>query len=107
MKFWILRWRLKKRLNSDASLKSADKAGRTSLNDWLSKAGSSAIGEIKSFTRGSAQNKWAVQAAVKYEWSRGQVERQVNPLKLIKRQMYGGASFDLLKAKVIHFDDRK
>lgn len=74
---------------------------QTPLDGWLGKAQTSAIAEIKSFARGLAQDKSAVQAAIKYEWSQGQVEGQVNRLKLIKQQMYGRAKFDLLKAKVI------
>jgi transposase len=74
---------------------------QTPLDDWLDKAKISAIGEIKSFARGLEQDKSAVQAAIKYDWSQGQVEGQVNRLKLIKRQMYGRAKFDLLKARVI------
>lgn len=74
----------------------------TSLDDWLRKARTSSIAEIKSFARGLTQDQSAVQAAVKYEWSQGLVEGQVNRLKLIKRQMYGRAKFDLLKARVIH-----
>jgi transposase len=75
---------------------------QTPLDDWLGKAQTSAIVEIKSFARGLTQDKSAVQAAIKYEWSQGQVEGQVNRLKLIKRQMYGRAKFDLLKVRVIH-----
>lgn len=44
----------------------------------------------------------AVGAALSSEWSQGQVEGQVNRLKLIKRQMYGRARFDLLKARALH-----
>jgi transposase len=36
------------------------------------------------------------------EWSNGQLEGQVNRWKLIKRQMYGRAKFDLLSARVLH-----
>ena len=36
------------------------------------------------------------------EWSNGQTEGQVNRLKLIKRQMYGRANFDLLRQRVLH-----
>ena len=35
--------------------------------------------------------------AVRQPWSQGQVEGQINRLKLIKRQMYGRANFDLLR----------
>lgn len=34
-------------------------------------------------------------------WSNGPVEGQVNRLKLIKRSMYGRASFDLLRQRVL------
>jgi len=35
------------------------------------------------------------------QWSNGPVEGQVNRLKLLKRQMYGRASFPLLRARVL------
>lgn len=47
---------------------------KTPLDDWLGKAQTSAIAEIKSFARCLMQDKSAVQAAIKYEWSQGQVK---------------------------------
>lgn len=47
------------------------------------------------------QDKAAVLAALSLPWSNGQVEGQVNRLNLIKRQMYGRARFDLLRARVL------
>jgi transposase len=44
----------------------------------------------------------AVRAALQLPWSNGPVEGHVHRLKLIKRQMYGRASFDLLKLRVLH-----
>nr|MBA2734414.1 transposase [Acidobacteriota bacterium] len=44
----------------------------------------------------------AVRNALSSVWSNGQVEGQVNRLKMIKRQMYGRAKFDLLRARVLH-----
>jgi transposase len=38
-----------------------------------------------------------VEAALTLEWSNGQTEGQVNKLKLLTRQMYGRANFDLLR----------
>jgi transposase len=35
-------------------------------------------------------------------WSNGQTEGQINKLKLVKRQMYGRAKFDLLRQRVLH-----
>jgi transposase len=44
----------------------------------------------------------AVEAALEEPWSNGQVEGQVNRLKLIKRQMYGRAGLELLRRRVLH-----
>ena len=45
----------------------------------------------------------AVAAAVDTPWSTGQVEGQINRLKTIKRQMYGRAGFELLRARVLPY----
>jgi transposase len=42
-----------------------------------------------------------VEAAFSEDWSTGQTEGQVTRLKLIKRSMYGRASFDLLRTRVL------
>ena len=34
-------------------------------------------------------------------WSNGQAEGQINPLKLLKRQMYGRAGLDLLRRRTL------
>jgi transposase len=44
----------------------------------------------------------AVEAAVRMEWSNGQVEGSVNKLKLTKRAMYGRAKVDLLRQRLLH-----
>jgi transposase len=44
----------------------------------------------------------AVVEAVRQRWSNGQVEGQINRLKLIKRLMYGRANFDLRRTRVLH-----
>ena len=43
----------------------------------------------------------AVEAAITEPWSNGPVEGQVNRLKTIKRQMYGRAGVELLRARLI------
>ncbi len=45
----------------------------------------------------------AVEAAVSERWSNGPVEGHVSRLKTIKRQMYGRAGFELLRARVLPF----
>ena len=44
----------------------------------------------------------AVRVALSQPWSNGPVEGQVNRLKMLKRQMYGRAKFDLLRSRVLH-----
>ncbi len=72
------------------------------MEGWLAKGIKSGLVEFQSFVRGLRRDHAAVKAALCYEWSNGQVEGQVNRLKLIKRQMYGRANFDLLRARVLH-----
>jgi transposase len=56
---------------------------------------------LKRFAKGIKEDFDAVRNALSFEWSQGQVEGQVNRLKLIKRQMYGRANFDLLRKRVL------
>ena len=70
--------------------------------DWLSRARNSQVKEIRNFAAGIRQDAEPVRQAVISEWSNGQTEGQVNRLKTIKRQMYGRANFDLLKARVLN-----
>jgi transposase len=43
----------------------------------------------------------AVELAIETPWNNGPIEGQINRLKVIKRQMYGRAGFELLKARVL------
>jgi transposase len=72
------------------------------LRAWLIEALKSQLPEFVKFANGIMQDLQAVKAALTYEWSQGQVEGQVNRLKLLKRQMYGRAKLDLLRARVLH-----
>ena len=44
----------------------------------------------------------AVQAALDLPWTTSPAEGQINRLKMLKRTMYGRASFPLLRARVLH-----
>ena len=74
----------------------------TDLDAWLVQAEQSGIAELKSFARGLRRDYAAVRAAFSSQWSNGQVEAQVNCLKLQKRLMFGRAHFDLLRRRVLH-----
>ncbi len=72
-----------------------------SLLTWLEDATKSGIDALKQFAKGIKQDLDAVTNALLLPWSNGQTEGQVNRLKLIKRQMYGRANFDLLRKRVL------
>ena len=70
--------------------------------NWMTNAqGPGVARELSSFAAGLRQDEAAVKAALSLEWSNGRVEGQVNRLKLIKRQMYGRAGFDLLRHRFL------
>lgn len=71
------------------------------LDPWLADAKSSTVSQLKRFSTGLHNDYDAVRAAIELEWSSGQVEGQVNRLKVIKRDMYGRAKFDLLRLRVL------
>ncbi|HEY0340479.1 MAG TPA: ISL3 family transposase [Steroidobacteraceae bacterium] len=56
---------------------------------------------IASFGKGINGDLAAVRAALTEPWSNGQTEGQITKLKLVKRQMYGRAKLDLLRARLI------
>jgi transposase len=71
------------------------------LDGWLTAARGSAIKELATFVVGIERDKDAVVAGLSMEYSQGVVEGQVNRLKVIKRQMYGRAGFDLLRQRML------
>jgi transposase len=68
------------------------------LDPWLADAARS---EMSLFAAGIAADKAAVAAAAVAVWSNGQTEGQVNKLKAVKRQMFGRAKVDLLRARLM------
>jgi transposase len=72
-----------------------------SLLPWLEDVAKSRISALTGFANGIKQDLAAVTNALSLPWSNGQTEGQVNRLKLIKRQMYGRANFDLLRRRVL------
>jgi transposase len=57
--------------------------------------------ELRHFAQGLGNDLAAVKASMSLPWSNGQTEGQVNRLKLIKRQMFGRAKFDLLRQRFL------
>src|SRR5512135_1178469 len=71
------------------------------LDGWLARAHQSSSVELRGFASGVKRDYAAVKAALSLPWSQGQVEGQITRLKFLKRQMYGRAHFDLLRARVL------
>ena len=71
------------------------------LLTWLENAEQRPVTELHSCATGIRQDEAAVTGALTYEWSNGQVEGQINKLKLLKRQMYGRAKLDLLRVRML------
>jgi transposase len=69
------------------------------LRPWLADAERTALGPLAAGLRRDFD---AVLAAVCFQWSNGQVEGQVQRIKLVKRTMYGRAALPLLRARVLH-----
>jgi len=59
------------------------------------------IPELASFAAGLRRDWAAVQEALTSPWSNGQTEGQASRLEMLKRQMYGRATFDLLRKRVL------
>ena len=71
------------------------------LDGWLKDAEESRSTAIRSFAAGLRKDLDAVRAGLTQKWSNGPVEGFVHKLKLLKRQGYGRASFELLRARML------
>jgi transposase len=72
------------------------------LPAWLDEVSSSDITELRSLARSLRGDRSAVEAGLALPWSNGPTEGNVHRLKMIKRQMYGRAGFELLRRRVLH-----
>jgi len=68
------------------------------LSTWIEEAQKT---PFRSFANGLSDDWDAVKAAIVEPWSNGQTEGQITKLKLVKRQMYGRANLDLLRARLM------
>lgn len=73
----------------------------TEFEPWLQACATTGVACLQTFATGIQQDYAAIRAALESPWSNGQTEGQVNRLKLLKRQMYGRANFDLLRLRVL------
>ena len=71
------------------------------LDGWLKDAEESRSKAMQSFAAGLRKDLDAVRAGLTEKWSNGPVEGFVHKLKLLKRQGYGRAGFELLRARML------
>ncbi len=69
---------------------------------WMQSAVESGIAEFRTFVDRLYQDLQAVVAGLRLPWSQGQTEGQILRLKLIRRQMHGRGTFDLVRKRVLH-----
>ena len=72
------------------------------LDAWLTEVKAGTSRELRKFAKGVEEEIGIVRAALAYTWSTGPVEGHIHRLKLIKRQTYGRAKFDLLRERVLY-----
>jgi transposase len=75
--------------------------GEHELEGWLTRAEASDLPELRSFANGIRRDQQAVTAGLSLPYSSAAVEGNVTKIKMLKRQMYGRASFALLRKRVI------
>jgi transposase len=71
------------------------------LRRWMKRARKAGIHALTRFVRTLRQDLRAVEGAVTEPWSNGPVEGHINRLKMLKRQMYGRAGVELLRARLL------
>ena len=71
------------------------------LDGWLEEAEACGAPAMRNFATGIRKDLAAVRAGLTEGWSNGPVEGFVNKLKFIKRQGYGRAGFELLRARML------
>ena len=79
----------------------AHRTGDTALTGWITTAVDAGLPGISTFARHLTADLDAVTAGLTMQWSSGPVEGNVNRIKMLKRQMYGRANFDLLRNRVL------
>jgi transposase len=71
------------------------------LEQWIGDVQTTGPPELRGFSRNLRHDWLAVHAGFTVHWSSGPVEGNINRVKLIKRQMFGRAKFDLLRKRVL------
>jgi transposase len=71
------------------------------LDAWMEQVDADDLPHLRSFTKGIRRDHAAVLNGLTLEHNSGAVEGNVNRIKMLKRQTYGRAKFDLLRKRVL------
>ncbi|MFJ9248619.1 ISL3 family transposase [Streptomyces sp. NPDC101776] len=71
------------------------------LDQWIADVQADDLPALHSFVNGLSQDLDAVVAGLSLRYSSGAVEGHSNKIKMLKRQMFGRANFDLLRKRVL------
>ncbi|MGW0672987.1 ISL3 family transposase [Streptomyces sp. NPDC002746] len=71
------------------------------LDVWIADVRLDGQRELQTLANGMRRDRAAVQAALTTTYTSGAVEGNVTRIKLLKRQMYGRANFDLLRRRIL------
>lgn len=71
------------------------------LGQWIDRVQADDLPALHSFVNGLGQNLDVVVAGLSLRYSSGAVEVHNNKIKMLKRQMFGRANFDLLRKRVL------
>jgi transposase len=77
------------------------RTGTGTLDNWLAAIEADDIPELHTFARGIRQDYAAVRNGLSLPYNSGACEGSVNKIKTVKRQMYGRASFALLRKRIL------
>jgi transposase len=79
----------------------SQRTGKDQLPIWLDAVTADDLPALHSLVAGLRRDLDAVTNGLSLDYSSGQVEGNVNRIKMIKRQMFGRAKFDLLRKRVL------
>ena len=74
---------------------------KSNLSSWFTRVHENGSAELRRVAAGMEAYAAAMCEAISSRWSNGVVEGHVNRLKMLKRQMYGRAGFELLRQRVM------
>jgi transposase len=75
--------------------------GVRDLPQWIHQVQADELPGLRAFANSIQRDIAAVTAGLSLPYSSGPVEGHVNRIKMIKRQMYGRANFDLLRRRIL------